>query len=228
MVTCSLGGELALQHRHLLHDPWAIVSVFCPSDVPALSAAPASICRRTACQYPWGPRSPGWDSAPGLWLPCKHASRVTPMVGMSDASLAAARPFSAAVRLSPAAACPEGPAHRRYCSRHPGVAAEVAGHARPGRWRRTATRPGRCGGTPARAAGRQGEPGSERGASHDDLAWHRRAPFPGFFVTHPVPGPPAGCRAVRRPTVPVASTPGWPFGRERSRPGVLLPGACGD
>src|SRR5690242_12602281 len=48
------------------------------------------------------------------------------MVGMSDAALAAARPFSAAVRLSPAA-CAGPEAHRRYCSRHPGAAAEAGG-----------------------------------------------------------------------------------------------------
>src|ERR1700750_2152658 len=48
------------------------------------------------------------------------------MVGTSDAALAAARPFSAAVRLSPAA-CAGPEAHRRYCSRHPGAAAEAGG-----------------------------------------------------------------------------------------------------
>src|SRR5215472_380737 len=50
------------------------------------------------------------------------------MVGTSDAALAAARPFSAAVRLSPAA-CAGPEAHRRYCTRHPGAAAEAGGPA---------------------------------------------------------------------------------------------------
>src|SRR5262245_5411270 len=48
------------------------------------------------------------------------------MVGMSDPALAAARPFSAAVRLSPAA-CAGPEAHRRYCTRHPGAAADAGG-----------------------------------------------------------------------------------------------------
>ena len=50
------------------------------------------------------------------------------MVATSDASLAAASPFSAAVRLSPAA-CAGPEAHRRYCSRQPGDAADATGPA---------------------------------------------------------------------------------------------------
>src|SRR5215470_17100203 len=47
---------------------------------------------------------------------------------MSDVALADARPFRAAVRLSPTAwAGPE--AHRRYCTRHPGDAADATGPA---------------------------------------------------------------------------------------------------
>ena len=45
---------------------------------------------------------------------------------MSDAALAAARLFSAAVRPSPAA-CAGPEAHRRYCTRHPGDAADATG-----------------------------------------------------------------------------------------------------